>query len=48
MKVTVILENGEKFYITLTGRSTYNKICNFVQYVLSGERENIKYKLVLE
>lgn len=48
MKVTVILESGEKFYITLTGGNTYNKICNFVQYVLNGERENTKYKLVLE
>lgn len=48
MKAIVILEDGQKFYTTITGGNTYNKICNFVQYILNGERENIKYKLVLE
>lgn len=48
MKAIVILENGQKFYTTIAGENTYNKICNFVQYILSDERENTKYKLVLE
>lgn len=48
MKAIVILENEHKFYTTITDGNAYNKICNFVQYILNGERENIKYKLVLE
>lgn len=47
---TIILEDGRKMSARLdfTGAKLYESVCRFVQIALTNERENIKYKLVLE
>lgn len=47
---TIIFEDGRKMSARLdfTGVKLYESVCRFVQLALTGERENIKYKLVLE